>query len=133
VLRREAVASTLTRLVDGEPGLIIDPRCTIARKGMAGGYRYRRVQVTGAERFQDKPEKNHFSHVCEAGQYMLLGAGEGRSLVRMQFSGRAPIAADNEYDPMSAVSPAEQRGFTSGGGRGRFGRTIEDQEWEPLA
>lgn len=80
VLRREAFAKPLTRLIDGEPGLIVDPRCRLLRKGLMGGYRYKRVMVTGAERYQDKPEKNHFSHVCEAGQYLMLGAGEGRAL-----------------------------------------------------
>ncbi len=81
-LRREAVAKPLTRLIDGKPGLIIHPRCRITRKGMAGGYRYRRIQVAGQERYNDKPEKSMFSHVCEAGQYMMMGAGEGAALIR---------------------------------------------------
>ncbi|MCZ6858864.1 MAG: hypothetical protein O7I42_01045, partial [Alphaproteobacteria bacterium] len=53
----------------------------ILRKGMGGGYSYRRVQVAGDERYHDKPDKNRFSHVCEAAQYMMLGAGEGRSVI----------------------------------------------------
>ncbi len=81
VLRREAVAGALSRMVDGGPGLIISPRCKVTRKGMAGGYAYKRVQVTGAERYQDKPDKNKFSHVCEAGQYLMLGAGEGQRVI----------------------------------------------------
>ena len=81
-LRREAVAVPLSRLIDGEPGLIISPKCKVTRKGMAGGYCYRRVQVVGDERFHDKPDKNRFSHPCEAGQYLMLGAGEGRTLIK---------------------------------------------------
>ena len=81
-LRREAVAVPLSRLIDGEPGLIISPKCKVTRKGMAGGYCYRRVQVVGNERFHDKPDKNRFSHPCEAGQYLMLGAGEGRTLIK---------------------------------------------------
>lgn len=76
VKRREAVAGAMNRLIDGEPGMVVSPECKTAIKGMAGGYRYKRVLASGEERFHDKPEKNHFSHVCDAGQYMMLGAGE---------------------------------------------------------
>ncbi len=81
VVRREAVASALMRMADGQPGLVVSPRCRIVRKGMAGGYVYRRIQIVGEERYQDKPNKNRFSHPCEAAQYMMLGAGEGVSLI----------------------------------------------------
>jgi hypothetical protein len=32
-LRREAVAACLTRLVDGEPGLLLSPQCKVLRAG----------------------------------------------------------------------------------------------------
>jgi hypothetical protein len=35
--RREAVAGTLSRLVDGKPGLTVSPACKVLRKGFAGG------------------------------------------------------------------------------------------------
>lgn len=82
VIRREAVATSLMRMIDGEPGLLISPKCKVLRKGMAGAYHYRRVQIANEERYQDKPSKDRFSHVCDAAQYMMLGAGEGESLVR---------------------------------------------------
>lgn len=81
-LRREAVANLLTRIVDGKPGLMISPRCKLLRKAMNGGYCFRRVQVVGEERFRDKPIKDKFSHVAEAGQYLALGAGEGVALIQ---------------------------------------------------
>lgn len=81
-LRREAVASTLTRMIDGEPGFLIHPECQVTRRGMAGRYAFKRIQVAGDARYQDKPDKNAYSHPCEAGQYMHLGAGEGRAIVR---------------------------------------------------
>ena len=71
----------LTRMVDGQPGLLISPKCRITRKGMAGGYAYKRIQVVGDERYHDKPNKNRFSHPCEAGQYMMLGAGAGETVI----------------------------------------------------
>jgi len=81
-LRREAIAAPLSRLVDGKPGLLVSPRCNTARRGLAGGYGLRRLAVAGTERFADKPDKNRFSHVIDAGGYALLGAGEGRALTR---------------------------------------------------
>jgi hypothetical protein len=68
---------------------------------MAGGYRFRRVAVRGTERYADAPEKNLFSHPCEAGQYLMLGSGEGRSLVRPKSRGdrqRFAITAASELD-----------------------------------
>lgn len=76
VLRREVVAAALSRRIDGLPGLTLSPRCSTLAKGMAGAWRYRRLAVSGQERYEDSPEKGPFSHVCEAAQYLLLGAGE---------------------------------------------------------
>ena len=76
-LRREAVSIPLTELnMQGEPNLIVSPNCTNLIKGMNGGYKYKRMQVSG-ERFALKPDKNKYSHVCESLQYLMLGAGRG--------------------------------------------------------
>ena len=81
-LRREAVAGLLLRLtMMGRPALVVHPRCRTLRKAMQGGYYYRRVQVTGVDRFMDVPEKNRFSHVAEALQYAMVGLGEDRRVV----------------------------------------------------
>jgi len=82
IVRIETVNQVLARMVDGSPGFLIDkPRCPVLVTGFLGGYHYRRLQVSG-ERYEDKPSKNKFSHVHDALQYALLGAGEGRELVR---------------------------------------------------
>lgn len=79
-LRIEAVNAPLTRLSEKHSGLIIDPRCKNLIKGFEGGYHYKRLQVTG-ERYEETPNKNRFSHVHDALQYLMLGGGEGRKLV----------------------------------------------------
>lgn len=79
-VRVAAVEAALRLFVDGEPGFLIHPDCKVTRKGMQGGYCYRRVLVAGDERYRDKPDKNRFSHPCEAKQYMILGGG-GAALV----------------------------------------------------
>jgi hypothetical protein len=75
-VRREALTRPLTRLVNGEPGLLLSPRMTYLRKALAGAWCYRRVQISGTERYKDEAEKNEFSHVGEAAEYGLMDAGE---------------------------------------------------------
>lgn len=82
-LRREALAVTLSRMIDGKPGFQISPKCKMTRKGLAGGYCFRRMRISGEERFHDTPDKNQFSHPVEAGCYAMLGAGEGKTLVNI--------------------------------------------------
>lgn len=81
LLRREAMAAALSRSIDGAPGLLLSPRCATLIRGMAGAWRYHRLLVSGQDRYDESPEKSRFSHVCEAAQYLLLGAGEGRRLL----------------------------------------------------
>jgi hypothetical protein len=98
-IRREAVAEPLRRLMDGKPGLMISPKCKITRKGLAGGFCYKRLQVAGAERYHENPDKNRYSHPVEAGEYMMIGAGEGYSVVESADDGiDYPEKAETEYD-----------------------------------
>ncbi len=72
--RRQAVINRLTRTIDGQPGLLIDPSCKMITKGFVGGYKFERVQVSAEdERFKDTPAKNKFSHPHDALQYLVLG------------------------------------------------------------
>lgn len=82
LLRRKALSQHFLRnTMAGEPGIIIDPSCVTLRKGLAGKFNYKRVKVSGDERYRDEPDKNFWSHVCEACEYMMLGAGEGDAVV----------------------------------------------------
>ena len=99
IKRVESVKVALSRLIDGEPGLLIHPQCSMLRKGMAGGYNYKRLQVSGEEKYRDVPDKNMYSHVCEAGQYLMMGAGEGRELVaRPNRQGMRQQRASSDYN-----------------------------------
>lgn len=82
-LRLESVSSCLNKMVDGKPAFLVDRRCPTLIKGFEGGYSYKRMQVSG-ERFDDKPDKNMYSHIHDALQYLMLGAGEGRQLINNQ-------------------------------------------------
>jgi hypothetical protein len=70
--RIDAVDRFLTKLVDGEPGLLLSPTCRVIRKGFNGGYKLRRLQVSGEERYTNKPDKNRFSHPHDSLQYVAL-------------------------------------------------------------
>ena len=67
--------------MDGRPGLLVSPKAKMTRKGLAGGFCYRRMKVAGDERYTDVPDKNHYSHPVEALEYALMGAGEGRGAI----------------------------------------------------
>lgn len=101
-IRRETVGDMLTKIIDGQPALVIDPRCKTLRKGMAGGYCFKRKQVVGKERYHDKPDKTPSSHVCEALQYDLLGQGISKETmiqpqaVQQQMANR-PTQARTDY------------------------------------
>jgi hypothetical protein len=95
-LRIEAVSSQLTKMVEGKPALLIDRRCSTLIKGFEGGYAYKRMEVSG-ERYADKPDKNMFSHVHDAAQYLFLGAGEGRALLNTQKPA-VPTVAKCDFD-----------------------------------
>lgn len=82
VIRREAVAAPLSRLdFAGNPGFCITPGAPMCRKALAGGYKYKRMAVSGHEKFQDKPDKGRYSHVGDSIQYLMVGAGEGGGII----------------------------------------------------
>jgi hypothetical protein len=87
-IRREALAEPLRRLVDGYPGLLISPKCRMLRKGLQGGFCYKRVEIAGEERYHDVPVKNEYSHVVEACEYGMIGGGEGEKLITAPDDGR---------------------------------------------
>ena len=102
VIRREAVAGLLTKLIDGVPALLIHPRCKRLRKALAGGYCYRRIKVAGDGRYRDLPDKTLHSHVAEALEYLLVGSGAGRTVVRKP--GRDGRRLANSADMSSSLA-----------------------------
>lgn len=64
-IRLESVRKPLRALTDGRPQFVLHPRCRVLRRGMLGGYHFRRMRLSG-ERYTMHPDKNQFSHVCEA-------------------------------------------------------------------
>jgi hypothetical protein len=80
--RREAVAFFMTKMSDGEPAFLLNPRCTNIRKGLGGRYKYERLKTSGPARFKDRPLKDGYSHIQDALQYACLRVRSGLTPAR---------------------------------------------------
>lgn len=63
---------TVELMLQRRDGIIISPKCRILRRGFLGGYRKKRIQIAGEEKYRDIPEKNKFSHIADSFQYMCM-------------------------------------------------------------
>ena len=84
--RTTVLDNQLRQIIDGVPAFLVDPRCRTLVKGLAGAYMFRRVRISGEDRFHDTPVKDATSHVCEALHYAMLGKGLGDALLFSQAS-----------------------------------------------
>ena len=96
VARVEAVSHYLNKLVDGMPGIVISPNCQILRKGFNGGYR--RKRVPGAENsFSQNPEKNYWSHLQDALQYLCMFIHNQKPMVDRREELRVKLRRQANY------------------------------------
>ena len=110
--RLQSVRDFLTRMVDGKPGILIAQSCRNIRKGFNGGYKFERVQVSGDERFRDKPCKNRYSHPHDALQYLCLAAKRGYEAIEERHN--VEQYGDSWYDDdgdASGYRPASVAGY----------------------
>ena len=90
-LRRAALANPMRRLcMDGKPAFQISPKCKMLRKGLMGGFCYRKLKIPGEDRFHQAPDKNIYSHIVESAEYALLSEGEGVAALT--------VSEDDAYD-----------------------------------
>lgn len=75
--RVEAVEFVLNGMRDGAPRFLVTPGCRLLIAAMSGGYH--RSDTVGADGERD-PKKDRYSDIADALQYMVLGAGEGRTM-----------------------------------------------------
>ena len=85
--RRGAMERRLTSMVAGQPGVIFCQRgCPTLVAGMGGGFRYKKTRTEGTlDAFTEEVEKNIYSHICEAAEYLVMGFDRGsRKTARQQ-------------------------------------------------
>jgi len=101
-LRREVVVGALNRMVDGNPGFQLSPKCSTLRKGFVGGYNFKSIRSNSGQ-YHERPLKNRFSHPHDALQYLLLGGGEHYVVMNwIKRRGRKPaMAVGMDYDVFS--------------------------------
>ena len=81
MVRRAALEEPMKEIcMDGKPRFIILPKAKMTRKGLQGGFCYRRIQTSG-EKYTEEPDKNEYSHIVEALEYGMQGEGEGRQVL----------------------------------------------------
>ena len=72
-IRIGSVRYFLNSMIDGQPAFLLSREgCPILRKGFVNGYHFKRLNIANDERYQDKPNKNRFSHPHDALQYGLM-------------------------------------------------------------
>lgn len=84
--RDQAVRKALTSLVEGQPMLMIDPRCTWLIAALVGGYQRREV----AGKVTDQLADNEYTHIVDALGYVLsmVGAATPKKRITMPIAGR---------------------------------------------
>ena len=64
--------------ITGSPAFKTTIDTPILHEAMMGGYGYKKMNLAGGETlYSDIPEKNNYSHLGDACQYMVLMAGVG--------------------------------------------------------
>ena len=72
-VRINAVRYFLNIMIDGQPAIVVSREgCPVIVKGFMSGYHYKRMSISGDARYQDKPNKNKYSHPHDALQYCLM-------------------------------------------------------------
>lgn len=93
--RLGAVRYFLNRMVDGNPAAIISRKgCPQTYKGFAKDYVFKRLAVSGEERYRDVPDKNKSSHPHDAVQY-----------IAMEFAGNEIAKEKVEQKPIDMFNP----------------------------
>ena len=97
-------------MTEGYPSILISPTCTNLISGFEGGYQYKRIYYMSNERYEDRPDKNRFSHVHDALQYAFLGGGEGRRVILGGRNPTSPTIVQRVGNPFARLRTTRQRG-----------------------
>jgi hypothetical protein len=94
-VRVGSVRYFLNVMIDGQPALILDrANCPILRKGFINGYHFKRMNIAGEDRYQDKPNKNLYSHPHDGLQYIAM-----RFAADQIVQHKAPVEKVDMYNP----------------------------------
>ena len=107
-VRLEAVRTQLQQLgPTGDPLLLVDPDCEVLIESLVGGYHYKE-EATGGGRYKEVPEKNQFSHIADALQYLLLGLGINPTLDTQHYTPPKVRGISARHSQRPPLSPGAQ-------------------------
>lgn len=95
-VRVGSVRYFLNMMIDGQPAFVLDrEKCPGLRKGFVSGYHFKRMNVSGDDRYQEKPNKNTYSHRHDGLQYVSMKFASDRIIEKQQ-----PKEVVNMYNPV---------------------------------
>jgi hypothetical protein len=110
-IRIDSVRAALSRNISGSSGFVLNKDCHKLVRGFLGGYHFRRMNVSG-EKYTEKPDKNEYSHIHDALQYVIayfeaptLRGGKPRpmpNLANRTTESIKPRIMDNNWSPYGA-------------------------------
>ena len=99
-VRLQTIEAVMSRMSEGRPDLVVSPTCTTLIAALDGGWHYRRMKVSG-ERYAEEPEKDEYSDPADAFGYLLLGGGEGRTMLTGSSTPAKPVNTIRPYNPLA--------------------------------
>lgn len=98
-VRIECIRSPMVRFYKGQPGIILSPDCKVLIEALQEKWCYKRLNVAGEVRYDDKPCKDHpHSDVADALGYLLAGGGEHKQLTTGGGLMSESFVLDTEWD-----------------------------------
>ena len=83
-------------MIDGKPALILSKKnCPVLYNAFVKEYVYKRIAVSGEERYKDKPDKNMASHISDATQYLCLSLSSDNIMQNKQEK-----STENMFNPV---------------------------------
>ena len=77
--------------------ILISPNCVRLIAACEGGYRFRKLKISGGDFFDTEPDKrNGHADIADALQYLCLGAGEGRRMIG-RHDAKEPVRIATRY------------------------------------
>lgn len=104
IVRVQATEQLLSQYPKGSPKFVIDSSCKWYIEALRSKYRYAKSKMSG--KFSDKPDKNEWSHIAEAGQYahLFIEGGKYRAENYMYNRRENPLANRTpQYRPADPI------------------------------
>jgi hypothetical protein len=99
-----AVETYLNKMVNGEPGFIIDPRLHYIRKALNGGYHYDIDKKSQGTEYKPMPVKNFFSHIADSLEYLCLYISEKEEYDKQRLAFLAQMKRTVAYRPGDRIA-----------------------------